>query len=113
MDNESILTSIKKNIGYDEAYEEYDKDLIMHINSVFSILNQLGAGPKEGFYISDKSKKWSDYIDDPYKLQFIKSYVYLKVKMIFDPPTSSSVIESFNKMISEYEWRITEACNLN
>ena len=106
MEDESILTSIKKVLGFDENYEVYDQDIIMHINSVFSTLNQLGAGPEEGFYIADKTKKWSDY------MQFIKDYVYLKVKMIFDPPTSGSVSEAFNKMISEYEWRITEACNL-
>ena len=105
MDNESILTSIKKVLGFDEGYEVYDQDIIMHINSAFSTLNQLGAGPKEGFYISDKSKN-TKYPSNSFIL-------YLKVKMIFDPPTSSSVIESFNKMISEYEWRITEACNLN
>lgn len=107
---ESILTSIKKQLGITEDVEHFDVDIMMHINSVFSTLTQLGVGPSEGFTIADKYAYWSDFIPEDRKdLEFIKSYVYLKVKLLFDPPLSSAVIESFNRMISEYEWRINVA----
>lgn len=103
---ESILTSIKKLLGITDEYEHFDQDLIMHINSVFSILTQLGVGPVEGFSIKDESAVWSDFITPNANLEAVKSYMYLKVKLLFDPPLSSAVIESTNRMISELEWRI-------
>lgn len=105
---DSILTSVKKSLGIMEEYEHFDPELIMYINSAFSTLNQLGAGPEEGFAIVDKTSNWSDFIPSEManKLEMIKSYVCLKVKIIFDPPSSSAAMESINKMISEYEWRI-------
>ena len=103
---ESILTSIKKLLGITEEYEHFDSDLIMHINSAFSILAQLGVGPPEGFMIKDKDAKWVDFIPEDPKLESIKSYVYLKVRLLFDTPLSSAVIESMNRMIGELEWRI-------
>ena len=103
---ESILTSIKKMLGITEDYEHFDSDLIMHINSVFSILTQLGVGPSEGFSIKDKTDVWSDFIPDDPRLESVKSYVYMKVKLLFDPPLSSTVMESMNRMISEFEWRL-------
>lgn len=103
---ESILTSIKKLLGIEEDYECFDADLIMHINSVFMILNQLGVGPEEGFYIQDASNAWSEFIPDGSNLEAVKSYIFLKVKLMFDPPASSSVIESINRSISELEWRL-------
>lgn len=103
---ESILTSIKKLLGITEEYDHFDMDLIMHINSVFLILTQLGIGPKEGFIIEDDSAEWTDFIQDPTKLQAVKSYMFMKVKLLFDPPLSSAVIESTNKMIAEFEWRL-------
>lgn len=106
---ESILTSIKKLLGIDEEYEHFDSDIIMHINSVFMILNQLGVGPAEGFSIKDKTATWEDFVTDLVKVEAIKSYVYLKVKLLFDPPLSSSVMESINRTISELEWRINVA----
>lgn len=106
---ESILTSIKKLLGIDEEYEHFDSDIIMHINSVFMILNQLGVGPTEGFSIKDKTTTWEDFVTDLAKVEAIKSYVYLKVKLLFDPPLSSSVMESINRTISELEWRINVA----
>lgn len=105
----SILTSIKKMLGITEEYEHFDGDLIIHINSVLAILTQLGVGPKEGFKIIDKNDRWSDFIQDTNKLENVKSYVYLKVKLIFDPPQSSIVIEATNKLISELEWRMNVA----
>lgn len=103
---ESILTSIKKMLGITEEYEQFDADLIMHINSVFSILTQLGVGPSEGFSIKGKTDVWSDFIPNDPKLESVKSYIYMKVKLLFDPPLSSTVMESMNRMISEFEWRL-------
>ncbi|MCD8089629.1 MAG: hypothetical protein LUD81_03240 [Clostridiales bacterium] len=105
--NESILTSVKKFLGIEESYEYFDQDIIIHINSVLSVLAQLGVGT-EGFGISDKSAVWSDFTDNE-KIQMIKSYVYLKVRLLFDPPTVSSHVDAINNMISEYEWRLNVA----
>lgn len=103
---ESILTSIKKLLGIAEEYTHFDADLIMHINSVFSILTQIGVGPPEGFSIKDESSVWQDFIPEKSKWELIKSYMYMKVKLLFDPPLNSAVIESANRIISELEWRI-------
>jgi hypothetical protein len=104
--DDSILTSIKKLLGIAEEYEHFDADLIMDINSVFSILTQLGVGPVSGFVIEDKSAKWSSYTEDEIKYALVKSYIYLKVKLLFDPPLSSAVMECCRLQISEYEWRL-------
>lgn len=106
---DSILTSIKKLLGIDEEYGAFDQDVIMHINSVFSILTQLGVGPKSGFSILDKSSKWKDFIKENGMLELVKSYMYLKVRLMFDPPSSSALIDSMNRMINEYEWRLNVA----
>lgn len=106
---DSILTSVKKMLGIAEEYEQFDADLIMHINSVFSILTQLGVGPSEGFMIEDETTEWSDFISEDKKLQAVKSYMYQKVKLIFDPSLTSSVTESMNRTISEFEWRLNVA----
>lgn len=108
---ESILTSIKKLLGITEAYEHFDPDIIMHINSVFMILTQMGVGPAEGFIIEDETSVWSDFMPDTIKLESVKSYMYLKVKLLFDPPTSGIVTEAMNRQISEYEWRLTVAAD--
>ncbi len=105
----SILTSIKKLLGVAEDYTEFDEDIITHINSVLLNLNQLGVGPEEGFMIEDDAACWEDFIYDETKLQAVKSYIYLKVKLLFDPPLSSSVTESYNRMIAELEWRLNVA----
>jgi len=106
--NESILTSIKKLLGITEEYTHFDADIIMHINSVFMILMQLGIGPTDGFSISDDSAVWSDFLSDATWLESVKSYVYLKVKLVFDPPQSGTVIGSIEKLIAEFEWRCQE-----
>ena len=105
----SILTSIKKLLGVAEDYTEFDEDIITHINSVFLNLTQLGVGPEEGFMIEDDTAVWEDFIDDSIRLQAVKTYIYLKVKLLFDPPLSSSVTESFTRMIAELEWRLNVA----
>ena len=107
---ESILTSIKKLLGIAEEYEHFDNDIIMHINSVFMILTQLGVGPSKGFMITDSSASWDDFLPkDSEKLQAVKTYMYMKVRLMFDPPTSSAVMESMNRTISELEWRLNVA----
>ncbi len=106
---DSVLTSIKKMLGIVEEYEHFDADLIMHINSVFSILTQLGVGPSTGFMIEDKNASWKDFISDEAKLMLVKSYMHLKVKLLFDPPLSSAVLECYKTQISEYEWRLNVA----
>lgn len=104
--DESILTSIKKLLGITEEYEHFDSDIIMHINTVLVILMQLGVGPEKGFIISDKSAVWSDFLPDDKNLEAVKTYVHMKVKLLFDPPLSSVVMECMNRMINEMEFRI-------
>ena len=108
----SILSDVKKMIGPSEIYDQFDKDLIIHINSVFTILQQLGVGPKEGFAITeDGEEEWEDYIsgiEDTNLFQMVKSYMYLKVRMMFDPPTGS-VASAFQEQIKEFEWRLNVA----
>lgn len=103
---DSILTSIKKMLGITEEYEHFDTDLIMHINSVFMILKQIGVGPKEGFAIKSKEETWKEFIPDEDKIELVKSYMYLKCKLIFDPPLGSTVMECMNRQIQEFEWRL-------
>ena len=102
---ESILQSIKKMLGISEEYKNFDVDIIMHINSVLMILTQLGIGPPEGFSISDDQPIWTDFVGEK-KVEAVKSYVFMKVKLLFDPPTRSSVLESYNRLINELEWRL-------
>lgn len=106
---ESILTSVKKLLGITEDCTDFDSDIIMHINTVFTILTQMGVGPEEGFSIEDKSKKWDEFISNKLYFESVKTYVFLKVKLLFDPPLSTAVMESINRMISELEWRLNSA----
>ena len=107
---QSILNSIKKMIGGISADDEaFDADLIIHINSAFSILSQLGVGPAEGFEIKDSTAVWIEFVDDDATFNLVKSYIYLKVKLVFDPPLSSAVLECYKEQISEYEWRLNVA----
>ena len=106
---DSILVSIKKLLGIAADYTHFDPDIIMHINSAFSILTQLGVGPPEGFRIEDDVKTWNDFISDTIRLDAVKSYVYLKVGLMFDPPTSSAVLSAKERQISELEWRLNVA----
>lgn len=106
---ESILVSIKKLLGIDSEYTHFDTDIIMHINSVFSVLTQLGVGPSEGFVIEDSNALWTDFLSSARDIEMVKSYIYLKVRLLFDPPASSSAMESMKQLISELEWRINVA----
>ena len=100
----SILTSIKKLLGITESCTDFDTDIIMHINTVLMTLNQLGVGT-EGFQIEDKNAVWSEFIESD-KLAATKSYVHLRVKLLFDPPLNSAIIEAIKESIRELEWRL-------
>lgn len=103
---ESILISIKKMLGITKEYDHFDNDLIMHINSVFMILTQLGVGPSSGFIITGEYETWDTFLPEGQNLEAVKSYMYMKVRLLFDPPSSSIVMECMNRMISELEWRL-------
>lgn len=104
--NANILNTVKRAVGIVENYTPFDMQLLLHINSCFTILNQLGIGPKN-LFIADESSSWSDFlVEDSANLELVKSYIYLKVKLLFDPPSSSFVQESMQKQIQEYEWRM-------
>lgn len=101
----SILNDVKEAIGIVQDYTVFDSQLIICINSVFSTLHQLGIGPEEGFYIDGPETKWEDYVESK-RFDFIRSYMIMKVHVMFDPPTSSVAMDALNKQIAEYEWRI-------
>lgn len=104
---ESILTSVKKLLGIAEEDENFDTDIIFHINAVFMTLTQLGVGPSKGFSISDEMTTWRDFVSEDHALYgSLPTYMYAKVKLIFDPPLSSAVIEALNRTIAEFEWRL-------
>ena len=103
--NGSILDSIKKNLGIVPEYTAFDDQIILDINAAFSTLHQLGFGPDEGFEITGIDEFWSDIIEEP-RFNLVKSYVCMKVRVMFDPPTSSYALDALNKQIAEYEWRI-------
>ena len=103
----SILNSVKESIGITEEYTQFDNTLIMHINSVFVILNQIGVGPENGFSISDGTAQWSDFLpEDNKNYEAVKSYMGAKVRLMFDPPTVSVHMECLKQIISELEWRL-------
>ena len=106
-DMDSILTSVKKLIGIDKEDTAFDPDVIMHINSSFLVLSQLGVGPDEVFYINDDTAVWTDFIsNNMLLLNYVKTFVYLKAKLVFDPPSSSIAVQSMQEMVKEHEWRI-------
>lgn len=106
----SILTSIKKMLNVAEADESFDQDIIIHINSAFSTLNDLGVGPQAGFAIEDKEMVWDEFVpndaDNMVQHQRIKTYVYLKTRLIFDPPTLPPVASALQAQLDEVTWRI-------
>jgi hypothetical protein len=104
--SESILNGTKKILGIEESYTAFDADVLMHINSIFSVLNQLGIGPDNGFAIEDASSTWDDYLDGDLRLNSIKSYVYLRVRILFDPPMTAYLVTAMKEQIQELEWRL-------
>ena len=103
---ESILKTIKQLIGCPDDFEQFDLDLIVHINSAFATLTQLGVGPKEGYRITGADNEWSEFEDDIQKLSLIKDYVYIKTRLLFDPPISGSLMDSLKEQLKEMEWRL-------
>lgn len=104
--NDSILISIKKLMGLIEEYDAFDQDILILINSVLFELEQIGVKAKDGFSLTDKTAVWSDYSDDDRLLNALKPYIYMKTKLTFDPPTSSGALDSMNRIIDRFEWRI-------
>lgn len=105
---DSILDSVKKALGIDKNYTAFDVDILMHINTVFATLHQLGIGPAAGFAIEDATTTWIDFLSDDPRLNNVKTYVYLRVRVVFDPPGGSyHMLNSMNQQIQELEWRIS------
>lgn len=103
---DSILTTTKKILGIDEAYTAFDVDIITHINSVFSTLHQLGLGPIDGFYIEGADETWDVFLDNDPRINSVKSYMYIRVRLLFDPPSTSHLITSLQEQARELEWRL-------
>lgn len=103
---ESIIPSIKKMLGLDDDYTPFDMDVIVHINSAFMKLTQLGVGPKEGFEVTDYDQTWDQFVTNNVKLGAVKNYVYLQVKMMFDPPTNSYIMDAMKQQADELGWRL-------
>lgn len=103
---ESVLDSIKQVLGLEASYTPFDVDVIMHINAAFSILNQLGVGQEDTFSIADSDALWSQFLVPTDQLNLVKSYISLKVKFLFDPPTTSYLITAMKEQIEQFEWRL-------
>ena len=109
---ENILSSIKKLLGLNDGVTVFDTDIVIHINTVFANLTQMGVGPQDnegkniGFRISTGNEVWGDFTDNDILIDNVKTYVYIKVKMVFDPPTSSALIDAYNAQAKELEWRL-------
>lgn len=111
---ESILLSIKKLLGIEKDYTNFDTDIIIHINTAIMVLSELGVGPQDKiFKISSKEDKWNDFISDEDNLEGVKTYIYLKVKIVFDPPQHGPTLEAFKESIKEYEWRLNHQAEMN
>lgn len=109
----SILYSVKKMLGLQPEYEEFDTDIIININNAIMILNQIGVGPDEDFFVIDSEQTYADYLGDGSKeTSMVKQYLYLKTRLGFDPPENSSVASSMKEMISELEWRLNVQADL-
>lgn len=102
---DSILDDTKKLLGIDSDYTVFDRDIIMHINGVFMTLNQLGVGPEKPFVISSSSETWTAFSQEE-TVEAVKTYMYLKVRLAFDPPTIGAVMSAHKELISELEWRL-------
>lgn len=102
---DSILETIKKQLGILNDYKHFDQDIIVAINTAFFILNQIGVGPDEVFKIESNDETWDEFLTDN-DIEIIKSYIYLRVRLLFDPPTNSYLIENINKQLSEFEFRM-------
>lgn len=106
---ESIFKSIKALLGPDVDYDVFDSDILIFINGTIATLTQLGIGPSEGFRITGENETWSDFIGDAGDIESVKTYIYLKVKLVFDPPASSAVMNAYQETCKELEWRLNVA----
>lgn len=111
--SDSILDTIKQLLGIEAEDTAFDTDVIVHINSALMTLNQLGVGPSAAFSIQDKDDIWEDFLKKSTDLEAVKTYIYLKVRTVFDPPSSSAVLEAMNRNISELEWRLNVQAEKN
>lgn len=102
----SILKSTKKVLGIGDDDPSFDEDIIMHINSAFSTLHDIGVGPKDGFVIDDESEEWEEFIVDVVMQSKVKTFVFLRAKLLFDPPTSTFLLDATQKQLQEVEWRL-------
>lgn len=107
--NDSILESIKKLLGIDTTYTVFDQDILIHINSVFMILRQMGVGPDEGYKITGAGNVWTEFSNDDLFIESVKTYMYLKVRLYFDPPQNTSLMQAIQSQVSELEWRLNVA----
>ena len=107
MGSDSILTTIKKMLGFEEAYEHFDIDIIVFINDALSVLHQIGVGPTTAFKITDKSATWTDFIGNATNLEMVKTFIYVKVRLIFDPPSTAALLEAFKNNLTETTWRLS------
>jgi hypothetical protein len=103
---DSILNTTKKILGFDEDDTSFDLDILTHINSAFDTLEQLGIGPAEGFSIEDAVPTWDDYLQGDPKFNSVRTYVFLKVRFLFDPPTTSFHLQAMKDQIEQFEWRL-------
>ena len=108
---ESILNTIKKLIGLDAEYTDFDADIIIHINSALSVLRQLGVGPESGFRIQSAAETWSQFLDDMSHYEEVKDYIYLKVKILFDDMPSNT-LAALKEQLAEFEWRVATTAEL-
>jgi len=102
----SILNSMKKLLGIDAEYDVFDQDIMIHINTVFSVLQNIGATPPAGFMILGQEETWENFLEDRKSVEMVKTYMYLRVRLIFDPPTSTAAMDAFKKTADELEWRL-------
>ena len=103
---DSILNSVKKVLGIEADDTSFDEDILMHTNSAFATLNQLGVGPADGFMIEDDVATWDTFLGTDLRLNNVKSYIYLSVRLIFDPPATSFTITALKDQLKELEWRV-------
>lgn len=108
----SILSSVKSILGIPEDDNFFDQTLILHINSIFSVLRQIGCGPSEGYSIAGGDNNWNEFLqNEPEKLQLVKTYMGLRVRQLFDPPTNGTVQQALDRQVQELEWRISTLCD--
>jgi len=103
---DSILLTIKRMLGIEPQYTHFDQDVIFNINTVLMTSNQIGVGPESGFLITGANEKWIDLLGERTDLEAVKSYIYLKVRLLFDPPSSSFVLDAMQRQATEIEWRL-------